>query len=260
MKKFLLPLAIAGLMPLMASGVVIKVKVDDVCYSKDTSTKLASVVSGASMWNFYYTGDVVVPETFSSSGTYTVNAVGDEAFYMSTPTSVTLPSTVLTIGKDAFYGVTTLEDMTIPNSVTKIGNNCFMGTGLKSVTIGSGMQEIGANAFASCASLTDVYIHAETPPSIYGSTFQNKENITLHVPVGKIQAYRDDIWDTSWKGFKNYVEIGAAPIVDVKVDGVYYRLSYDDETAMVLAAYKLKENGAQVNYSGDVIIPPLSYL
>lgn len=164
MKKNFLTLILTALLPLWASAVVITVKVDDICYKKDSSTKTALVTTGASMWDYYYTGDVVVPETFSSAGTYTVTGVEKEAFYMSTPTSVTLPETVESLGQEAFYGVTTLKDFTVPNSVKTIAKGCFQASGLESVTIGSGITEIAANAFAGCSALTDVYILAETPP------------------------------------------------------------------------------------------------
>ena len=57
-----------------------------------------------------YRGDVVIPETFTESGTlYTVKEIGDEAFldaiYLN---SISLPSTIECIGSKAFYNCSSL--------------------------------------------------------------------------------------------------------------------------------------------------------
>ena len=55
-----------------------------------------------------------------------VTRIGDEAFYMLTKlTSVTIPNSVTGIGISAFYGCTGLTSVTIGNSVTSMGNSAF---------------------------------------------------------------------------------------------------------------------------------------
>jgi len=74
-------------------------------------------------------------------------------------TSVTIPSSVTSIGIGAFWGCTGLTNISIPSSVTSIGNGAFYGcTGLTSVTIPSSVTSIGNYAFYNCTGLQDVTI------------------------------------------------------------------------------------------------------
>lgn len=59
-------------------------------------------------------------------------------------TSVTLPSTALSIGDYAFSGCPGLTSMIIPNSVETIGQSAFYGcSGLITVTIPNSVTSIG---------------------------------------------------------------------------------------------------------------------
>jgi hypothetical protein len=70
-------------------------------------------------------------------------------------TSVTIGTSVKTIGISAFQDCTNLTSITIPNSVTSIGNTAFQNcTNLTLVTIGSSLTTIGNNAFLNCNNLT----------------------------------------------------------------------------------------------------------
>ena len=74
-------------------------------------------------------------------------------------TKVSIPSTVKTIGLEAFYGCTNLKSITIPNSVTQIGLFAFEEcTSLTSVSIPNSVTEICDDAFYGCTSLTSVSI------------------------------------------------------------------------------------------------------
>ena len=87
---------------------------------------------------------------------YGVTSVG--GFYgFKALTSVSIPSSVTTIGDCAFSGCSSLAEVTLPDSITYIGVCSFYScSSLTSITIPSGVTTIGNTAFSGCSKLTDV--------------------------------------------------------------------------------------------------------
>jgi len=102
-------------------------------------------------------GPLAIP---AAIGGQTVTGLGQYAFYgVTNITGVTIPNTVTSIALGAFLGCTSLTGVAIPNSVTSIGDDAFSQcTSLTSVTIPNGVKSIGSDAFLYCSSLTSVTI------------------------------------------------------------------------------------------------------
>lgn len=197
-----------------------------------------------------YTGDVVVPPTVTYDGKdYTVTALENNCFQNCTPTSLSLPETLLTLGTSTFYGITTLDELVIPNSVEKIEVADFWGLGVSKLTLGSGVKNLDYQCFKSNDNLTDLYVLAVVPPTCTYTSFgspEQKADITLHVPLGSVDAYMQaEFWD----GFKAYVEPDPIP-VDAIIDGFKYQLIDRYLTAVVTG---LAEDNAEIE---DVVIVP----
>jgi hypothetical protein len=100
-------------------------------------------------------GNVSIP---SSINGHPVKAIGYQAFYLSSVTSVTIPNSVTSIGDYAFSQCSRLGGVTISTNVTSIGTKAFRGAGLTSVTIPKSVTSIGDYAFGDCTHLTSVAI------------------------------------------------------------------------------------------------------
>ncbi len=109
---------------------------------------------------------------------------------------VSLPDTLLSIGKDAFTSCTSLLAITVPTSVSEIGSNAFSGctalmsasvnckataipaklfagdNKLNTLTLPAYITEIGENAFENCSSLTSITL-PDTVKTIGASAFSN---------------------------------------------------------------------------------------
>jgi hypothetical protein len=85
-----------------------------------------------------------------------VDSIGEEAFsYCIGLTKITIPSSVTSIGNGAFNCCKGLVSITIPSSVTSIGSSAFSEcTGLTSFSIPSTVTSIGNWAFFGCTGLT----------------------------------------------------------------------------------------------------------
>lgn len=83
--------------------------------------------------------------------------IGYYAFHSSSLTSITIPSTVISIGRSAFDSCSKLTSIAIPDSVIEILGTAFSGcSSLRTVTLGKNVKLIGSGAFQNCTALTSV--------------------------------------------------------------------------------------------------------
>ena len=96
--------------------------------------------------------NVIVPATLGGKN---VVSIADYAFATATNKtaikSITLPSAVKSIGKNAFNGCSALTSVNIPSGVTRIENETFLGCeSLGNIAIPYGVTFIGSSAFQGC--------------------------------------------------------------------------------------------------------------
>ena len=93
-----------------------------------------------------------------------VTTIGNSAFYwcgQDEPVEeivVTMGSNVTSIGDNAFRECNKLKSVTLPSTLTTIGDAAFNGTGLTSITIPASVMSIGNAAFQVCRSMTSINI------------------------------------------------------------------------------------------------------
>ncbi len=114
----------------------------------------------------------------------TVETIGGSAFYnCSKLETIAFPASVATLGESAFYGCTSITSVTVPEKVTEIKNDTFSKCGIKEIYIGPDVTAIGANAFADCSELADIYFYGTKAPQVSADTFRNVDAV-VHYPDG----------------------------------------------------------------------------
>ena len=153
-------------------------------------------------------------------GAYAFGGIGSTA--QTSITSITIPDNVTTfIGSGQFEGLSKLKSVRLPNSFSGTNNNfafsgcssleeitipingkigqgwCVYCTSLRDVTIGSGCTSIDNAAFGGCPELTAVTINATTPPTLGGSStnqkvFYQSPAALIYVPDSSVNLYKND--------------------------------------------------------------------
>ena len=128
-------------------------------------------------------------------------------------TTVNIPSSITTLGAAVFEFCTALKYITLPNSITSIGNSVFDGcTNLINVTLSAGLTSLPNYTFSNCAKLKQkiptnitslgeysfsasvngkIFFESATPPTINGSMLFIENSMSLYVPYGSLDDYKN---------------------------------------------------------------------
>ena len=87
-----------------------------------------------------------------------VTSIGNNAFYgCNGLTSVDLPSSITKMGECVFYWCKNLSSVKLPSEITAISNSAFGGCiSLKNIELPAGITSIGDNAFTGCSNLQNI--------------------------------------------------------------------------------------------------------
>lgn len=153
-------------------------------------------------------GDIHLPAS--------VQKIEEGAFHLCGMSHINIPEGIELIEKYTFLGCENLQDtITIPSSVTTIMNEAFAGcVKLTAVLLPAGLQEIQDGAFARCASLDYVRCLGSEPPILASSAFDGveKNNFTLVVPEGAVEAYRNAEGWCEFKRISSYRNFVCRPM------------------------------------------------
>lgn len=214
---------------------------------------------------YKYSGDIVIPETVEYNGvTYTVEIIDIRAFYVCAINSFTFPSTIKTIGEEAFAACYSSAPISLPN-VETIGKDAFANmenltdvaplesivtldygafrncNKLKSIQFGNNLTEIGGSAFYDCRALTEVTIPNGTK-KIGDSAFYgcyNLETVTLGSGLEMIERYAFNM--CSIKTIYCYAIVPPTCVKGAGYNSNYYPFDLNGNQTTLYVPYGTKE-------------------
>lgn len=183
--------------------------------------------------------------------------------------SVTLPTSLRTIGDEAFYDCYGIRKLIIPNGVDSIGRNAFYYCeNIQQLEIPSTLTRIGESAFAYLSNLSSVTSRIQDPFAISQSVFClgwdfdyssgtekqvfRKSNANLYVPEGTTAKYQQ------FEGWNMFAAIYEGEIKEYESDSLKYAYLMSNLTATVIASDKYR-NYSAITIPGTVIIEGIEY-
>ncbi|MBE5733342.1 MAG: hypothetical protein E7353_10015, partial [Clostridiales bacterium] len=189
-----------------------------------------------------------------------VKSIYAKAFRGKSISLVVLGENIISIGDEAFYGCSKLEQIYLPEGLLQIGEDAFYSSGLKSVTIPGSVQTIRDKAFCYCSKLTDIVINEGVTSIAYSMFFRcsSLRNITLPDSITTIGANAfGDCPAIKYNELNNIKYLGNA-------DNLYLVLMGFDSTTKtsyeIASTTKVIANGAFDGNVMNCIIVPKSVL
>lgn len=134
------------------------VEIADGAFKNLTGLDKVVIRAGLTLGNGIFEGSDVKEVLFDADGAYT--KIPEATFRNTTAlVTVTLPSSVIAIGAEAFKG-SAIENFVVPDSVRTIALRAFEESKLVSLTLGAGVEYVGMSAFRNCNALTEIRINS----------------------------------------------------------------------------------------------------
>ena len=139
-----------------------------------------------------------------------ITRIGNLAFPQCALTSVSIPSSVKSIGEGAFYRCSGLSSISISSSVKSIESMAFRECGLTSVVIPNSVTSIGDSAFQSCSHLQSVSIPSSIT-RISDNMFEGCSSLTSVVIPSSVTSIGDQAF-VNCRGLKDVTVHWATPL------------------------------------------------
>ena len=128
---------------------------------------------------------------------------------------------VTVIGENSFDGFDSLTVVRLPESVSLIEDDAFADChNLKTVFMGGGIRSIGESIFRGCGKIADVFIDADTPPSLPQGSIP--AGCIIHVKESALNDYKaDEVWG-AYQIIAQDTETAVGPLQHSLPADIYY--------------------------------------
>ncbi len=144
----------------------------------DTVVNIPSTIDGYKVTDLSTTfeNNNMITNVVISSG---LESIGYNAFKGSSLENITIPSSVTSLGAQAFYGCNNLTNIELPSSITRIGDMAFANCeNLNNMVIPSNVRTIKDSAFYNCKKITSITIPSSVTSIGASRVFYGCEKLT----------------------------------------------------------------------------------
>lgn len=160
--------------------------------------------------------DLIIPNTVKKINNYSFNGcqsltsvtfsesvrnIGISSFEGTGIYSVTIPSNISSIEKDAFKACDNLQKVILNCRYIEKGAFAICRT-LTSITLNEEVIGIGDEAFYGMNTLKEIFCYKNTPPSISTNSFNVRTNTKIYVPASSLEIYKND---ENWGVYKDNI-------------------------------------------------------
>ncbi len=185
----------------------------------------------------------------------TVTSIGKNAFNGCTAlTSVNIPSGVTRIENETFFGCESLGNIAIPYGVTFIGTSAFQGCGISSVVIPCSVNTIKSRAFRGCNNLGSVVV-PDSVTTLETGAFISCKELKTAVIGDRVTIIPDSVFDASNALESLTLPAGLTSIGKYNLDNksnftkIYFRGTQAQWNAVKIGTYNTNSATVEYNYT-----------
>jgi hypothetical protein len=172
--------------------------------SRDSEGKMShfGYIFGKNKNESYESNGYYIPKTLYNVTVTDIFSVGKLAFYnVSGVKYIFIPDTVVTIEEGAFFGTSELLSFVIPENVVSIGSYAFSGAEkIKLLSIPNSVVSVGESAFSRMSMLESIFI-PKSVSDLGAFIFYESLNAVIFIEANEKQSN----WDGNWNFSNNKV-------------------------------------------------------
>ena len=223
-----------------ASSGSMPIAVDEIRISQMTVPALPENQCGENLYWAYNNGTLTISGSGAMYDSHELLSYRQQSWFPDAVTAVSLPRGLTHIGATAFADCSNLTSITIPSTVITIGAEAFAWSGIERITLPESVQDIAEMAFVKCGKMTN-FVWRGTPSTlgnVYNHMFLGCNQLdTVIAPARMWECTSANADIHTYYGFPShirYVEVTSGELSSNAIS--YIATSYESLTTLDISA------------------------